>query len=76
MKDITFISFDIKEALKPHVYVLKVGGRYVKYIEFITITGTVFEVLIQDMEGVPIGEEEYEVLKGVLREFVESELLT
>jgi len=53
-----------------------VGGRYVKYTEFITTTGTVFEVLIQDMEGVPIGGEEYEVLKGVLREFVEGELLT
>ena len=76
MKDITFIDLNIKKDVKPYVYTFKIGGRYLKYIELVSRTGTATNVFITDMEGVPIGGDEYERLKDVLRKYIEEDLLT
>lgn len=76
MKDITFIDLSIQKDVKPYVYTFKIGGRYLKYIELVSRTGTATNVFITDMEGVPIGGDEYERLKDVLSKYIEVELLT
>lgn len=76
MKDITFIDLNIKKDVKPYVYTFKIEGRYLKYIELVSRTGTATNVFITDMEGVPIGGDEYERLKDVLRKYIEEDLLT
>lgn len=76
MKDITFIDLNIKKDVKPYVYTFKIEGRYLKYIELVSQTGTATNVFITDMEGVPIGGDEYERLKDVLRKYIEEDLLT
>lgn len=76
MKDITFIDLNIEKDVKPYVYTFKIGGRYLKYIELVSQTGTAAKVFITDMEGVPIGGDEYGTLKDVLNKYIEVELLT
>lgn len=76
MKDITFIDLSIQKDVKPYVYTFKIGGRYLKYIELVSRTGTATNVFITDMEGVPIGGDEYERLKNVLSKYIEKDLLT
>ena len=76
MKDITFIDLNIKKDVKPYVYTFKIGGRYLKYIELVSQTGTATKVFITDMEGVPIGGDEYGALKDILSKYIEVELLT
>ena len=76
MKDITFIDLNIKKDVKPYVYTFKIGGRYLKYIELVSRTGTATNVFITDMEGVPIGGDEYERLKDVLINYINLYLLT
>lgn len=76
MKDITFIDLNIKKDVKPYVYTFKIRGRYLKYIELVSRTGTATNVFITDMEGVPVGGDEYERLKDVLSKYIEEDLLT
>lgn len=76
LKRISFIELNIKNRVIPHVYTFKVDGRYFKYLELVTETGSAAKVFITDMEGVPIGGDEYVELKKVLSEFIETEVLT
>jgi hypothetical protein len=76
LKRISFIELGIKNRVTPYVYTFKVDGRYLKYLELVTETGSTAKVFITDMEGVPVGGDEYVELKKVLSEFIETEVLT